>query len=633
MSVSLPAVFGRYVLMRRLSRGGMGEIFLGKLGEIEGFEKPIVIKKILPALSRDEEFVERFIEEAKIAINLSHANIVPVYEVGKVDQQFFLAMQYVEGRDLRSLLKRAGERQRPIPPELALLMIREVASGLAYAHRRKDEQGKSLDLVHCDISPPNLLVSFEGEVKIIDFGIARSALHRARDEETIGFGKFGYMAPEQLVRGGRIDRRTDVYAAGVVLYELLTGQRLYRFPKDVDFRRVASTVTAGRVSVPSARAPHLGTLFDSIVMRAIRVNPAERFQSAEALRDEVQQLLYSMDPTISADALSDFVRELCGDERDRDRQILQAVTRTDVAAYRNAVQGGVGHTVSFALGGAYASPAGIANQLEPSQPSWGLLADTGSERRALGATGPRQPGSQDAYDGSAKTGSFSVRPESGGLRRDPTRQMGDFTRQAAASLDADDEQRLASPSLYSSKSRRVSTRSLAIGAVLLTVIIGVVTALALSGGGEQSSALDAKSSADARVVNLVRAVLSDGGIQPDSIVFAPDPVTRRQKKKRPRRGRPSKRSRRKTRPRVHAKPSSKRPPSKKPKSISSADVQRRFRRVASEYRRFERAFGGRLKGQWQKILFAHTYRRVSPRELDKMLQSLKNKMAKIRAGN
>ena len=243
----LPAVFGRYVLLHRISRGGMGEIFLAKLGEIQGFEKPIIIKKLLPSLSRDREFLQKFVAEAQITIKLSHGNIAQVYEVGMVDGEYFLAMEYVNGRDLRSLAIRCKENSYTLEPDICLLLVREVANALAYAHRRKDESGTSLDLVHCDISPPNVLVSYEGEVKVIDFGIARSAMMRAAESEDVGFGKFGYMAPEQLLRGGRLDRRTDIYATGVVLHELLTGRRLFSFPHGTSYREVARVVTAARV--------------------------------------------------------------------------------------------------------------------------------------------------------------------------------------------------------------------------------------------------------------------------------------------------------------------------------------------------------------------------------------------------
>jgi serine/threonine-protein kinase len=188
---TLPHVFGRYLLLKRLSRGGMGEIFLAKLGEIQGFEKLVIIKKILPNLVADQEFIKRFIDEAQVAIKLNHANIAPVFEVGKVDGEYFLAIEYIEGRDLRRTVTRQREERIRLPPDLALYITRELSNGLAYAHRRTDEAGVSLALVHCDISPPNVMISFEGEVKVIDFGIAKSAIRIAGTNPNMGFGKFG----------------------------------------------------------------------------------------------------------------------------------------------------------------------------------------------------------------------------------------------------------------------------------------------------------------------------------------------------------------------------------------------------------------------------------------------------------
>src|SRR5437764_1853046 len=146
----LPQVFGRYLLLKRLSRGGMGEIFLGKLGEIQGFEKPVIIKKILPQLSADDEFIKRFIDEAQVAIKLNHANIAQVFEVGKVDGDYFLAIEYIEGRDLRRLITRCREQKTRLPPDLCLYVARDLAAGLGYAHRRTGSDGKALALVHCD---------------------------------------------------------------------------------------------------------------------------------------------------------------------------------------------------------------------------------------------------------------------------------------------------------------------------------------------------------------------------------------------------------------------------------------------------------------------------------------------------
>jgi serine/threonine protein kinase len=345
----LPQVFGRYLLLKRLSRGGMGEIFLAKLGEIQGFEKLVIIKKILPNLVADQEFIKRFIDEAQVAIKLQHANVAPVFEVGKVEGEYFLAIEYIEGRDLRRMITRQREERTRLPSDLAMFCVREMVNGLAYAHRRTDESGRSLALVHCDISPPNIMVSFEGEVKIIDFGIAKSAIRIAETNPNMGFGKFGYMAPEQLVRGGVVDKRTDVYAAAVVLYELLTGERLFTFPEGADYRQIARMVTQGKFKLPSQRDPRLDPGLDPIVMKGLSSNKEERYQTAEEFRDAIQVKLSQMNPTINADALAHFMRGLFRDEITEEHALVASMKAVDVAPFQDELdQATHKHTVTFA---------------------------------------------------------------------------------------------------------------------------------------------------------------------------------------------------------------------------------------------------------------------------------------------
>lgn len=343
-----PVAFGRYLLFKRLSRGGMGEIFLAKVGEIKGFEKFVIIKKILPQLSENQEFIHRFIDEVQIAIKLNHVNIAQVFEAGAVDKEYFLAIEYIEGRDLRRLLRRSRELSRRLPVDQCLYIARDLLAGLAYAHRRTGPKGQALSLVHCDISPPNLMISYEGEVKIIDFGIARSALRTADSNPNIGFGKFGYMAPEQLLRGGIIDRRTDIYAAGVLLYELLTGERLYQFPDGQDYRQMARMVCQGKFSPPSQRDARIDPGLDAIVCKALATRPEDRYQFAEEFRDALQQRLYQMSPTISADTLARTMDELFISERQHEIEELQQMRAVDAAAYREEIIDSVGHTTTIA---------------------------------------------------------------------------------------------------------------------------------------------------------------------------------------------------------------------------------------------------------------------------------------------
>jgi serine/threonine protein kinase len=343
----LPAVFGRYLLLQRLSRGGMGEIFLAKHG-LAGFEKLAVIKKVLPHLAEDAQFISRFVDEAQVAIKLAHVNIAQVFEVGRVGDEYFLALEYVDGRDLRRTLTLLAQEKRRFPIDIALLIGRELANGLAYAHRRTAADGSSLGLVHCDISPPNVMVSFEGETKIIDFGIARSALRGTATDPKMGFGKFGYMAPEQLLRGGVVDHRTDVYAAGVVLFELLTGCRLYE-PKDfTDYRALARAVAQGQHRVPSDLDPALAPC-DALITTSLAPRPEDRFATAADLRDSIQLLLASVNPTVSTDQLSAVMRGLFATEMAQQRELQERIANTHLSDFHEQLNTQVVPTVSFAL--------------------------------------------------------------------------------------------------------------------------------------------------------------------------------------------------------------------------------------------------------------------------------------------
>jgi serine/threonine protein kinase len=344
---SLPQVFGRYLLVQRLSRGGMGEIFLAKHG-LTGFEKLAVIKKVLPHLAADAQFISRFVDEAQVAIKLQHVNVAQVFEVGRVGDEYFLALEYVEGRDLRRTLARLGHEKKRLPVDLALFIGRELANGLAYAHRRTSSDGASLNLVHCDISPPNVLVSFEGETKVIDFGIAKSALRGTATDPKMGFGKFGYMAPEQLIRGGIVDHRTDIYAAGVVLYELLTGQRLYEPGPEPDYRALAKKVARGEYPLPSSIDPALQP-YDQLVSTTLRPKSDDRFQSAAELRDAIQQALVAVNPTISTDQLGAYMRDLFADEMSAQRELQDRIAKTHLEDFQADFHTQTISTVSFAL--------------------------------------------------------------------------------------------------------------------------------------------------------------------------------------------------------------------------------------------------------------------------------------------
>jgi len=221
-----PVPFGKYYLLERINVGGMAEVFKAKTFGVEGFERLLAVKRILPNIAEDEEFITMFIDEAKIAVQLQHANIAQIFDLGKVDDSYFIALEYVNGRDLRSIFDRMRSRGEALPIALACHVMMQVCEGLDYAHNKRDGQGRELHLIHRDISPQNVLIGYDGEVKLIDFGIAKAAGKASTTQAGILKGKFGYMSPEQ-VRGLPIDKRSDIFAVGIVLYELLTGERLF----------------------------------------------------------------------------------------------------------------------------------------------------------------------------------------------------------------------------------------------------------------------------------------------------------------------------------------------------------------------------------------------------------------------
>lgn len=225
--------FGNYELLEKVAVGGMAEIFKARASHARGVEKLVCIKRIHPALSADRIFVAMFIDEARLGVSMAHGNIVPVFDFGYVDGHYFLAMEYVEGNDLATLCGRARVVEVDWPPQLAVYVVMEILEGLSYAHRKRDDQGRPLELVHRDVSPSNVLISTDGQVKLLDFGIARSQAREFETRTGVIKGKPGYMSPEQAA-AQTVDARADVWSCGAVLYELLTGSRLKEGRRKLD---------------------------------------------------------------------------------------------------------------------------------------------------------------------------------------------------------------------------------------------------------------------------------------------------------------------------------------------------------------------------------------------------------------
>ncbi len=291
---------GRYELLHRLAMGGMAELYVARHSGIEGFERTVVVKRVLPHLTDDPEFTRMFLDEARIAAALDHPNIAQVTDIDEQDGEFFFAMEYVHGRNLREVLKRAPDG---LPLPLALTIVAKTAAGLHHAHEAVGSDGRALGLVHRDVSPSNVMVGYNGSVKLTDFGIAKAS---ARTAKTVGVqikGKVGYMSPEQC-RGEDVQRQSDVFALGIVLYEATTGARAFYAPND--FAAMARIIRAD-YTPPNEIHPHYPQALMRIVSRALAKDPEDRYPTVAEFLDELEGFAEAEGHTPSETALSAYM--------------------------------------------------------------------------------------------------------------------------------------------------------------------------------------------------------------------------------------------------------------------------------------------------------------------------------------
>ncbi len=305
-----PIPFGKYLLADRIDVGGMAEVFVASGPD----GRPVAVKRLLPGYADNREIVTMFLDEARIAVQLDHASIVQVHDLGRVGESYYIAMEYVPGTDLFELQVRLREGGRLIPVPLAAYVASRICAALEHAHRRRDAEGRALGIVHRDVSPQNVLLSFEGEVKLIDFGIARAA-HRVRPgEERVLRGKLGYMSPE-MARGLPVDRRSDVFAAGTVLHEMLTGERLFAGGPEL---AVLEKVRNADVPPPSRRNPAVSPRLEKAVLRALAREVEDRTPWASDLASD---LAAEADPA-GQRTLAALLGELFPEERRRESERL-----------------------------------------------------------------------------------------------------------------------------------------------------------------------------------------------------------------------------------------------------------------------------------------------------------------------
>jgi serine/threonine-protein kinase len=296
----------RYRVIERIAAGGMAEVFRAESAGLEGFKKKVAIKRVLPHLAGKKEFMGMFLDEARLSAHLGHSNCVQVFDVGRGDDTFFIVMEMVDGADLKAVLQYMRQWGRLIPIEEACLICVRICEGLTYAHELLDDKGEPFNIVHRDMSPPNVLMTRYGEVKIADFGLAKANSQLEESQPGIIKGKFGYLSPE-AAHGRAIDHRTDIFAVGIILWELLAGRRLFMGESDLETVRM----------VQSARVPSIRELnrnvtpeLEQVLMKALTEEPAERYQRARDFGAALNQLLFKVGRSVSSFDIAELVEPI-----------------------------------------------------------------------------------------------------------------------------------------------------------------------------------------------------------------------------------------------------------------------------------------------------------------------------------
>ncbi len=359
---ALPRRFGKYTLLRRMATGGMAEIFLALQRSVAGFEKLIVIKRILPAMNQDRGFIDMLLHEARVAATLSHPNIVQTIDVGSVDGNYFIALEHVHGEDLRSIvrqMKKKGVLQFPF--EHAIAIILGMCAGLAYAHERRDLDGSALNIVHRDVSPQNVIVGFAGDVKVVDFGVAKSGAQTGTESTKSGQlkGKVPYMSPEQA-RGEEVDWRSDVFAVGVMLFELTTGKRLFKGSTEYETLKLIIERDYPRPSWVSTGYP---PALEAIVMRALEKDREKRYQSAREMQADLEAFVRNEKLPVSSIALAEFMKSLFEEK---------------LAAQKEALMQGRQLAEIIAAEVNHQTEATITTGVDSARPSFGSISTAGA---------------------------------------------------------------------------------------------------------------------------------------------------------------------------------------------------------------------------------------------------------------
>ena len=331
MGESFPIQFGKYLLLEKIATGGMAELFRAMIAGDQGFEKLVAIKRILPHLTDQQEFIHAFIDEAKLAALLQHPNIVQIYDFGSIQGSYFISMEHLFGQDLHSIMTRSEEEHSLLGFHHAAYIVSRICEGLDHAHRLKDLQGQPLHLIHRDINPVNILVTYEGEIKIVDFGIAKAAGKNAKTREGLIKGKVSYMSPEQA-SGNLVDHRSDIFSTGIIFYEMLTGEPMYR-GEDLE---ILAQVQEARFKPPEDLNPDLPPELCRILRHALEKDPASRYQSAGEMLTDLENSDASISPRLAARSLAQLMKTLFRDDIEEGHNLMARISEISLPDVRSA---------------------------------------------------------------------------------------------------------------------------------------------------------------------------------------------------------------------------------------------------------------------------------------------------------
>src|SRR4051812_13949787 len=296
----------RYRVIERLASGGMAEVFVAENEGIEGFKKRVAIKRILPHLGEKKKFIEMFLDEARLSAHLSHSNVAQVFDIGVGDNVYFIVMEYVDGADLKAIIEFMKASNKVFPVESACLIASKICEGLTYAHELQGPEGQPLKIVHRDMSPPNVLITKHGEVKIVDFGLAKATSQLEKSEPGIIKGKFSYLSPEAAT-GNDVDQRTDIFAVGIILWEMLAGRKL--FQGDSDFATVKLVQSAGVPPIRSLNAA-VASKLEAIVNKGLARDPNTRYRTARDFAKALNEWLFTSSHVVSSFEIAEIVQNV-----------------------------------------------------------------------------------------------------------------------------------------------------------------------------------------------------------------------------------------------------------------------------------------------------------------------------------